>query len=69
MKPAYFTFGYLTDPVIVGVAVAVVPVFSRVSNNLCTVFIVIVVVGFTITPVLIFGLRFEKYTSLSLSLY
>lgn len=58
MRPADFTFAYLTDPVIVGVAVAVVPMFGRVSNDFCTVFIVIVVVGFTVAPVLIFGLRF-----------
>lgn len=58
IDPADFTFAYLTDPIIVGVAVAIVPIVVRVSNDFSTVFIVIVVVGFTVAPVLIFGLRF-----------
>lgn len=63
MRLVSLTFAYLADPVIVGLTVPVIPVPSEVKLDFCTVFGIIVVVWFTIAPVLKVGLahNFWKY--------
>lgn len=56
MRPVGVTFAYLADPVVVGLTVPIIPVPAIVKLDLCTVFVVIVVVWFTKAPVFKAGL-------------
>lgn len=47
------TFVYLADPVVVGLAVPIVPAPPVVGGDFCAVFGVVVVVRFAIAPVLV----------------
>lgn len=56
MSQVGITFAYLADPVIIGLTVQIIPVASIERISFCTVFVVIVVVWFTVAPVLIVSL-------------
>ena len=64
MRRVGVTFAYLADPVIVGLALPIIPVPSVVRVDFCTVFIIIVVIWFPKGPVLKFELvhTYWKYT-------